>query len=330
MAGYDGYSYLMGKDNPNNNGKDYTPAQVTNSPTSGGGGVNGAWGLLGQGIQDTINIGFGIWDRWNASKLNKQQQENWQAQMDLAREQFEYAKYANENAAQIHSKDMSAAGLSPFAEGGAEGNFSAVGQPSGTTPTQANTGLKLELGKLIMEQQLAKEQMQNQYRIAKMQAQIQSRTQIDVAGINGLTSRDVAGINKEAAKYSADQSLWGVTASNNSREIISADEVAQRRDAEANRHAEQEALYTLAVRKQHFEEIMRMVQENNEMQKAANNLMLEYQKLKTETNEQNRNRIFATINNTLNHLWDLIPNWSKGNMTRDQFGNIMFEKYGTN
>lgn len=119
----------------------YSNGQYGNS--SGGGGLFG-------GIVDSLtNLGFGIYDRSQDKKRYRDYLEQMQLANDFAREQFGYAKYANENQAQIQVADLQKAGLSPFMAQGAGGSFSAVGgMPTGTFSTNASQ-VQTNFGKAI-------------------------------------------------------------------------------------------------------------------------------------------------------------------------------------
>lgn len=87
-------------------------------------GVIAGASAIGSGITGLVN-----------NEYNKKQNE-WNKQ--FAREQWEYQKYANENAVQIRARDLEAAGLSKqLAAGSASGNVAGVSQgASGNADTQ--------------------------------------------------------------------------------------------------------------------------------------------------------------------------------------------------
>lgn len=302
-------SYLLSSQNPNNNGVDYT--QVSNSPVSGGGNANGAWGLLGQGIQDTINIGFGIYDRWRANENNKLMQKNFESQQNFAREQFEYAKYANENAAQIHAKDMAAAGLSPFAEGGAEGNFSSTGAPSVPTPTQATTQVQLGLADLWLKN---KELDQN-YKLGLKQLEQQKALNTDnldmqylIASIKDFREMRAQNQQKEFEEMKHYREMYKYMGEYNLGYLD----------------------YLQNIHKQQYEETWNFIKQNTETEKFANQLQYLYTALKTETSQKDRQIYAGMIENTINHLWNMIPHIQKSKITKNQFGGMIWEKYGFN
>lgn len=176
-------------------------------PVSGGSSAISPFGLLAQGIQDTINIGFGIYDRYQQKKANEQNQENWEnafnfqknafdRNFDFANQQFEYAKYANENALQIHTRDAQAAGLSPLTGIGA-GSFSSVGGASAGGMSAGNQSAAVSSARVgigdFVSNLLAQK---NQYDIAKMETE----NARNIARENAESSERIAKSNNETAE----------------------------------------------------------------------------------------------------------------------------------
>lgn len=102
--------------------------QAYNSGTSAGVGAGAGmspWGLLGQGIQDTLNFGFNWY--WNDKNYNNQQ-----AQQAYERELQQTIFDREDNAVQRRVADLKAAGLNPVL---AAGSAAQAGQAiSLTTP----------------------------------------------------------------------------------------------------------------------------------------------------------------------------------------------------
>lgn len=222
---------------------------------------NLGWGsLLAQGIEDTINTGFAIYDRYQQEKWNKQAQENWEKGYQLANDQFEYAKYANENAAQIHARDMSAAGLSPFADGTA-GNFSAVGTPSspsyasgGETPQLGIAQMLLEAKKIKQEKELAEEKMESDEYIAELKAK---------------SEENIANAGNEATAQRQDKQL--------AQELT----IALSKMSEAERHNQiMEALQSRGLSIQEAKNATEELLKNKELEQKS--LELEFQRQKFE------------------------------------------------
>lgn len=196
-----------------------TQSAAQDSPLSGGGSSLSPFGLLGQGIQDTVNIGFAIYDRYQQKKANEQNQENWEKAFNFQKDQFDYAKYANENALQIHTADAAKAGLSPLV-GLGSGGFSAVGGQSAEGQSASVSNPQIGLGDMISTL-IAQ---QNQYNIAKMQtesaqkiarnnnetaeaiASMQAKNQSEIASYNRQTEEFIAGLkNDTERKIARDQ-----------------------------------------------------------------------------------------------------------------------------
>lgn len=216
--------------NPSSFGTDYNSASnsynsntqtaTQNSPLSGGGNSLTPFGFLGQGIQDTVNLGFAIYDRYQQKKANEQNQENWEKAFNLQKDQFDYAKYANENALQIHTADASKAGLSPLV-GLGSGGFSAVGGQSAEGQSASVSNPQVGIGDMISNL-IAQ---QNQYNIAKMQtesaqkiarnnnetaeaiASMQAQNQSEIASFNRQTEEYIAGLKNETERKIARDQL---------------------------------------------------------------------------------------------------------------------------
>ena len=87
-------------------------------------GVIAGASAIGSGITGLVN-----------NEYNKKQNE-WNKQ--FAREQWEYQKYANENAVQIRARDLEAAGLSKqLAAGSASGNVDLICKKMAIVPSWA-------------------------------------------------------------------------------------------------------------------------------------------------------------------------------------------------
>lgn len=98
----------------------------------------GPWGLLAQGIQDTVSIGYDLYKNWRNRKDAKEQQA-------YDREQDRITREREDNAVQRRALDLAKAGLSPHLAAGSSAEAShaisskapEMGGISGVHPAQA-------------------------------------------------------------------------------------------------------------------------------------------------------------------------------------------------
>lgn len=160
--------------------------------------IDGAFGLVSQGINWRQTQKENRRQRDFESYWNQKQQDNWQ-------KEFNYTKYLNENQYQMQAKDQIAAGINPIAaNGGAMQGFSANISPQttrGETP------------------QLDMSQIANaisQYAEQKFQAKENEK--------NRESAEKIAEINAEASKYAADSSAGSSIYGSDTQAAIAAEE----------------------------------------------------------------------------------------------------------
>lgn len=100
--------------------------------TNSGAANFGPWGLLAQGIQDTINIGVGIYDRAENKRIADRNFELEREAFDWQKNQWEEVKEREDNAVSRRVDDLNRAGLSPTLAAGSAASTGA--QPAVSAP----------------------------------------------------------------------------------------------------------------------------------------------------------------------------------------------------